>query len=59
MPRASKYYSILNPFHSVLANLLELPECQEELRLHKGIPLLVANLHAVTGALVVVSLLQH
>lgn len=34
---------------SVLANLLELSGCQEQLRLLKGIPLVVANLAAVTA----------
>jgi hypothetical protein len=39
----------LQPFCSVLANLLELSDCQEQLRLLKGIPLVVANLTAPTG----------
>lgn len=39
----------LTTIRSVLANLLELPDCQEQLRLHKGIPLVVVNLHAATG----------
>jgi hypothetical protein len=39
------------PFCSVLANLLELSDCQEQLRLLKGIPLLVVNLTAPTGAM--------
>ncbi len=34
---------------SVLANLLELSSCQEQLRLLKGIPLVVANLAAATA----------
>jgi hypothetical protein len=37
---------------SVLANLLELPECQEQLRVLKGLPLITANLAAATGSLV-------